>query len=107
MSKFLWILGATTLGIAAYVVVSQQIGQTATADGVEDAANKAGAWGTKQRVFGTGGQLKGKLEQGVAGFTGDQDTADKGGFDEATGAVKDAAGQAAQALGSTIHKLNS
>ena len=106
MSKFLWILGATTLGVAVYVVMSQQFEQAAPIDGVDTAAGNIAAWGAKQRLFGAGGQLKGKVEQGVAGFTGDQDTADKGVFDETTGAVKDAAGKAAQALGSTIHNLN-
>ncbi len=106
MSKFLWILGGATLAVAAYVVMNQQLGLTAPADGVDDAGNEVGAWGTKQRAFGTGGQLKGKLEQFGSKLTGDSELGGEGVLDEATGAVKDAAGKAAQAIGSTIHELN-
>ncbi len=106
MSKFLWILGGATLAVAAYVVMNQQLGLAAPADGLDEAGNNLGAWGTKQRAFGTGGQLKGKVEQFGANLTGDSDLGDKGVFDEATGAVKDAAGKVAQAVGSTIHDLN-
>ena len=106
MSKFLWILGASTLAFAVYVVMNEPSGQGAPADGIDEAANNLGAWGAKQRVYGAGGQLKGKVEQGAANLTGNPDTADQGAFDEAAGVVKNAAGQAAQAVGSTIHNLN-
>ncbi len=106
MSKFLWLLGGATLAVAVYVVMNQQLGLTAPADGVDEAGNDVGAWGTKQRASGAGGQLKGKLEQFGANLTGDPDLGDKGVIDEATGAVKDAAGKVAQAVGSTIHDLN-
>ena len=106
MSKFLWILGGATLAAAVYVVMSQQLGVTAPADGVDEAGNSVGAWGTKQRAYGLGGQAKGKVEQFASNLTGDPDLADKGVLDEAAGAVKDAAGKAAQAVGSTIHELN-
>ncbi len=106
MNKFLWVLGGATLAVAAYVVMNQQLGLTAPADGVDDAGNKAGAWGTKQRGVGLGGQLKGKFEQGAGKLTGDSDLKNQGAFDEAKGAVKDAAGQVAQAVGGAIHDLN-
>ena len=107
MSKFLWILGATTLAVAAYVVMNEQFQQAAPVDGVDEAAGNVAAWGTKQRLFGGGEQLKGKVEQGLGNFTGNPDTADKGVFDEATGALKNTAGKAAQAIGSTLTDLNS
>lgn len=104
MSKFLWILGGTTLGLAAYVITKQP--QPANADGLSEAGSNLGAWGTQQRASGLGGQLKGKVEQGAGNLTGDADTADKGAFDEATGEVKDAAGKAAQAIGGAVQDLS-
>lgn len=106
MNKFLVILGGATLAVAAYVIMNQQLGITAPADGVDDAGNQAGTWGTKQRGFGIGGQLKGKVEQGAGKLTGNSDLQTQGAFDQAKGAVKDAAGQVAQAVGGTIHDLN-
>ena len=106
MSKFLWLLGGATLAAAVFVVMNQQLGVTAPADGVDEAGNDVGAWGTKQRAFGLGGQAKGKVEQFASNVTGSSDLANQGVWDEATGAVKDAAGKAAQAIGSTIHELN-
>ena len=106
MRKLLWLVGSSTLGLAAYVLLNGGAGQTVPADGVDEAASDIGAWGTKQRAFGTGGQLKGKVEQGAADLTGSGDLGAKGTFDEAKGAVKDAAGQAAHAVEQTIHELN-
>lgn len=106
MSKFFWILGAATLAVAAYVVMNQQLGPVASADGVEDAASALGGWGTKQRVTGTGGQLKGKVEQGAGDLLGNSGLSNQGAFDQAAGAVKDAAGKAAGAVSDTVRKLN-
>lgn len=106
MSKLAWIVGGTALGVAAYVITKQPAGQPVPADGVDEAAANIGAWGAKQRTYGTGGQLKGKVEQGAANLTGNEDLANQGVFDEAKGAVKDAAGQAAHAVEQTIHELN-
>ena len=49
--------------------------------------------------------MKGKLEQGVANLTGNPDTADQGAFDEVAGTVKNVAGQAAQAVMSTMDNI--
>ena len=106
MTKFLWILGGATLAVAAYVVMNQQLGLTVPANGVDEAGNNLGAWGTKQRGYGIGGQLKGKFEQGAANLTGDPNLADEGVLDEAAGAVKNAAGKVAQSVAGTIHDLN-
>ena len=106
MSKLAWVVGGTTLGVAAYVLLNGSSGQAVPADGVDEAAGKVGAWGTKQRAFGTGGELKGKVEGGVGNLTGNEDLANQGAFDEAKGAVKDAAGKAAHAVEQTIHELN-
>ena len=106
MNKFLLVLGGATLAVAIYVILNQDLGIAAPVDGVDEAGNQAGAWGTKQRGFGLGGQLKGKVEQGAGKLTGDSDLQTQGALDQATGAVKDAAGQVAQAVGSAIHDLN-
>ena len=103
--KYIWILGGAILAVGAWLVVNQQ--QLAPVNGVDTAAGNIGASGAKQRAFGTGGQLKGKVEQGAGSLTGDADLNNQGAFDEAKGAVKDAAGKAAQAIGSTLHDVNS
>ncbi len=108
MAKTLWLVGGAALAAAAYLVMKQPMPNEAFENGAgADLAGKVGAWGDKQRVFGTGGQLKGKLEQGAGKLTGDPDLGDQGTFDEAKGAVKDAAGQAAHAVEDTINSLKS
>ena len=104
MSKILWLIGGTTLALAVYAILNAD--QPVPADGVERTAGKVAGWGTKQLVTGAGGQLVGKVKEFAGNVTGDQDTADEGVVDQATGAVKNAAGQAAQSLGETIHDLN-
>lgn len=106
MGKFLWIVGAATLVVAVYVVMNQQLGPIATSDNVEDTAAGIGGWGTKQRVTGTGSQLKGKVEQGAGDLLGNQNLSNQGTFDQAAGAVKDAAGKAAGAVSDAVRKLN-
>ncbi len=104
MSKILWLIGGTTLALAVYAILNAE--ELAPADGVERTAGKVAGWGTKQRVTGTGGQLAGKVKEFAGNVTGNEDTASEGVLDQAAGAVKDAAGQAAQGLGQTIHDLN-
>ncbi|MGI4827101.1 MAG: CsbD family protein [Janthinobacterium lividum] len=106
MSKLAWIVGGTTLALAVYVTKKQGAGQPVPANGVDAAASNIGNWGTKQQAFGTGGELKGKLEQGAGSLTGNTDLGNKGALDQAKGAVKNAAGQAAHAVEQTVHELN-
>ena len=106
MSKLLWLVGGTALALAVFAVLNGPDVVPEPVDGVDRAAGKLAGWGTKQRAAGTGGKLVGKVEEFASKITGDPDTADQGAFDQATGALRDAAGQTAQALGSTIHDLN-
>lgn len=106
MSKLFWVLGAVTLGVAAYVVMNQPLGQLATTDDVEDTASGIEGWGTRQRVVGTGGQLKGNLKQGAGDLLGNDKLKTEGAFDQAAGAVQDAAGKAAGAVANTVRKLS-
>lgn len=107
MNKFLLIVGATTLALAAYVVMNDQFQHAAPVGGLAGAAHNLSTWGAKQRLFGGGGQLKGKVEKGLGDLAGDPAVQGKGLLDEATGALKNAAGKAAQAIGSTLTDLNS
>ncbi len=102
MGKLLWILGAASLGVAAYVIFSSQ-GSTAGGD----LSTQAGSWGTKQRVKGTGGVLGGKLEKGLGDLTGDPAVQGQGVLDQAVGQVKDAAGQAAHAVSDAVNQAKS
>ena len=106
MTKLLWLLGGTGLALAVFAILHEPDYVGAPAGGVEGAAGKVVAWGTKQRAAGAGGQLVGKVEEFAGKLTGSSDTASQGTLDQATSAVRNAAGQAAQALGETIHDLN-
>jgi uncharacterized protein YjbJ (UPF0337 family) len=107
VKAFPWILAGIGVGVAAYVVLNQPGPQSATGnDDVEEAAGRTTLWGSKQRLYGTGGNLAGKLKEGVGRITGDDQLADEGVADQVVGAVKDTAGRVAQAAGQTIHDLN-
>ena len=107
MKAFPWIIAGIGVGIAAYVVLNQPGPQYATGnDDVEEAAGRTTLWGSKQRIYGTGGNVAGKLKEGIGRITGDDQLADEGVTDQAVGAVKDTAGRVAQAAGQTIHDLN-
>ncbi len=107
MNKFMWILGATCLGVAAYVLITDSAANARAADGVDDLESQVSGWGTKNRVKGTGGVLGGKLKQGFGQLTGDDELQGEGAVDEGIGRVKDAAGQAAHAVSDTIADLKS
>jgi uncharacterized protein YjbJ (UPF0337 family) len=108
MNKLAWILGVACLGAAGYVLWSEIAERNLQpVDGWDEASARVGAWGTGKRVTGIGGQLGGKLKQGVGRLTKDPDVESEGVVDEFTGKVKDAAGQAAHAVSDTIHDLNS
>ncbi len=106
MGKLLWILGAASLGVAAYVILSDQGAFAGAADG-QDFGSQAGMWGTKQRVKGTGGVLGGKLEKGLGDLADDPAVKGKGVLDQAVGHVKDAAGQAAHAVSDAVSDAKS
>ena len=105
--KLPWIIAIAALGTAAYVLINAPAPQTSGADpDVESAAAKTNVWGTKQRVKGTGGDLVGKLKEGVGNVTGDSQLQGEGLVDQAVGTVKDAVGQAAHAVSDTLHEAN-
>jgi uncharacterized protein YjbJ (UPF0337 family) len=107
MKAFPWVIAGVGVGIAAYVVLNQPGPQYATGnDDVEYAAGRTSFWGSKQRLSGTGRGLAGRLKEGFGRVTGDDQLADQGVADQVAGAVKDTAGQAAQAAGQAIHELN-
>jgi uncharacterized protein YjbJ (UPF0337 family) len=107
MKSLPWILAAVGLGVAAYVVINTPGPEYSTGnDSIEGAARKTSAWGSKNRVTGTGTNLGGKLKEGLGNLTGNSDLANEGIVDQVAGKVKDAAGSVAQAAGQTIHDLN-
>ena len=107
MNKFMWILGATCLGVAAYVLIVDSEADARYADGANDLESQVSGWGTKNRVKGTGGVLGGKLKQGFGRLTGNEQMEGEGVADEGVGRVKDFAGQAAHAVSDTIADLKS
>jgi uncharacterized protein YjbJ (UPF0337 family) len=107
MKALTWIFAGVGVGMVAYIVLNQPGPVYATGDDdVEYAAGRAALWGSKQRLYGRGGDLAGKLKEGVGRATGNDQLADEGVADQLVGAVKDTAGKAAQVAGQTIHDLN-
>lgn len=107
MKTLPWIVTGVALGFTAYVFLNSPSPQYATgSDDIEDAADETSLWGVKQRVAGAGRNLAGRVKEGLGRATGDADLVDKGVGDQLTGAVKNTAGHAAQAVGNVIHELN-
>ena len=107
MNKFMWILGATCLGVAAYVLIADASANRRAADGLDDLSDDVSDWGTKNRVKGTGGVLGGKLKQGFGKLTDDDDLQGEGAVDEGVGRIKDVAGRAAHSVSDAISDLKS
>jgi uncharacterized protein YjbJ (UPF0337 family) len=107
MKAFPWIFVGVGFGVLAYIVLNQPSPQYATGDDdVEYAAGRTTLWGSKQRLAGTGGNVAGKIKEGLGRVTGDDQLANEGAADQLVGAIKDTAGKAAQVAGQTIHDLN-
>jgi uncharacterized protein YjbJ (UPF0337 family) len=107
MKALTWVIAGVGVGVIAYIVLNQPGPEYATGDDdVEYAADRAALWGSKQRLYGAGRGVAGKVKEGVARITGDDQLAGEGMVDQVAGAVKDTAGRAAQAVGQTVHDLN-
>ena len=107
MKAFSWILAGVGVGLVTYFALNQPGSQYATGnEDVEDAADRTALWGSKQRIAGAGGTVFGQLKEGVGRVTGNDQMAGEGAADQLVGAVKRTAGNAAQALGQTMHELN-
>lgn len=107
MKALTWVIAGVGIGVAAYIVLNQPGPQYATGDDdVEYAADRTSLWGSKQRLYGRGSGLAGKVKEGLGRATGNDRLADGGVADQVVGAVRDAAGKAAQVAGQTIHDLN-
>ena len=108
MKSLPWIIAGVAVGAAVtYTLFSAPRPQHATGyDSVEDAANNAFGWGTKQRATGKGQSIVGSVKQGVGKLAGDPDLADEGAAESLIGDAKDAAGQLGHAVGETLHDLN-
>jgi uncharacterized protein YjbJ (UPF0337 family) len=107
MKSLPWIVAGVAVGFAAWLFLNTPTPQYATGSrDLEDAADRANRWGTKQRFTGAGRNLAGQVKEGFGRVTGDYDLADEGVVDQVAGSVKDAAGNVAHAVGDTIHEIN-
>src|ERR1700692_2462842 len=107
MKALTWVIAGVGAGIAAYIILNQPGPRYSTGDDdVEFAADRATLWGSKQRFYGTGSGVAGKVKESIGRITGDEQLAGEGVVDQVAGAVKDTAGKAAQAVGQTVHDLN-
>ena len=89
MKALPWIIAGVALGAAVVFVLSSapEPAYTTGDPDVEDAARKTSAWGTKQRLGGTGSSLLGKAKEGVGDLTGDDSLAGEGLLDQAASAI--------------------
>ena len=108
MKGLSWLIAGAGLGIVAYIFFTQESApRYATGyDDIDDAADAAGRWGTKQRVTGAGSSVLGRVKEGIGSVTGNESLEGEGVVDQAAGAVKDTAGKVAHAVEGTIHDLN-
>jgi uncharacterized protein YjbJ (UPF0337 family) len=101
------VLAGLGLGFAAYYLLKCAGPQsTIGGDDVDTAARKIFGWGTKQRAAGTGGRMAGKLKEGLGRVTGNDELAQEGLADQASGTLRDATGAMAHAAGQTIQDLS-
>ena len=108
MKALPWLVaGVSVAGLLAYVILNEPHPQSELGwDSVENSADRAWRWGSKQRVAGIGTNAAGRIKQRLGQVIGDSDLADEGVADQAVGAVKSGAGKLAHAVGETIHDLN-
>ena len=107
MKNLGWIIGGASLALAVYVILNAPAPAFADGyDGVDNAGDRAGLWGAKQRFKGAGSSVLGKLKEGAGRVTGNESLAGEGVADQAAGGLKDAVGNVAQAAGQTLHDLN-
>jgi len=107
MKALPWIVAGIGVGLLAYIAfTNRELWYVIESDGVEKAARRAFGWGTRQRAAGTGGQVIGKLKEGLGRLSGNDDLAARGLADQIGGAAKGAVGNVAQAAAETMHDLN-
>ena len=104
-SVFPWLIAGLAVGAAVAVIVTMPEYDIADPD-VERAANKAGAWGAKQRFSGTGDSLIGAAKQKFGEATGNYGLADEGAGDQTIGHIKDAAGKVADKASDVLKEFN-
>ena len=106
MKALPWIVAGIGVGILAYIAfANRELWYVIESDGIEKAARKTFGWGTRQRAAGTGGQVIGKLKEGLGRVSGDGDLAAVGLADQIGGAARGAVGSVAQAAAEMMHDL--
>jgi uncharacterized protein YjbJ (UPF0337 family) len=107
MKALTWMIAGVGVGVLAYIVLNQPGPEYASGDDdVEFGADRAALWGSKQRIYGAGGGVAGKVKEGLGRIIGDDQLAAEGVVDQVAGTVRETAGRAAQAVGQTVHDLN-
>ena len=109
MKPIHWILAGVGVGAAIifFVLFEPSEQYEGENDGLENVAIQAKTWGTKKRFGAGANRIVGRVKEGIGRISGDEDLASSGALDQAIGAVKDTAGRVGQAVGETIHDLES
>ncbi len=107
MKRFFFLVSTAALGLAAYLILKSPDStlSAASPDDLDAVGNRVGRWGAKQRLTGAGSSVAGSVEQTAGDLVGNEKLSNQGAFDQAKGAVKDAAGQVANAVEGTVHDL--
>ena len=108
MKRLFFLLSTAALGLAGYLILKSPVSGLASAnpDDLDTVGDRVGRWGTKQRLTGAGSSVAGSVEQTAGDLVGNEHLSNQGAFDQAKGAVKDAAGQVANAVEGAVHDLN-
>jgi uncharacterized protein YjbJ (UPF0337 family) len=114
MKTISWLSAGVALGAAGYYIYNNKRGlmsdrkllfSTGNTD-LDDAADRAATWGTKQRVSGEGRKVVGRAKQGLGRVVGDDDLAAEGVVDQVAGTAKNVAGTIAHGVSETIKDSN-
>lgn len=107
MKTFAWLVAGIGIGLVVYLVANAPEPEYATgSDNLEKTARNVFGWGAKQRATGLGGNIAGRVKEGLGNLTGDADLANSGVADQVEGDVHEGVGKFAQAAGQTLHDLN-
>lgn len=107
MKPHIWILAGAGLGLTVYLVINRRsLGRSPASGSLEATATRATRWGRLQRFSGVGRNTSGKVKKSIGKVTGHDALVGEGILDQAAGAVKHSAGEAAEVAAQVIHDVN-
>jgi uncharacterized protein YjbJ (UPF0337 family) len=114
MKSLSWLSVGVALGAVGYYIYTanresmgdRNLGFSTGHADLDDAADRATTWGTKQRATGKARKIVGRAKEGLGRVVGDDNLAAAGVADQVAGTAKDVAGSIAHGVSATIKDLN-